>query len=252
LNAIPVTAVGNDVLGLELRRRLEAWDVDTGFVATLLNKPTGTVQVELDSRGSPSFDIVENAAWDYIPVSARLLQQASRSWAIVFGSLAQRSAHNRRTLAALLEAAPRAHTIFDVNLRAPFNSPKIVWPLARQASLIKLNEQELAFLLKQPVTPARLEKAARVFSEKTGCVRICVTAGSRGAGLLLGENWYWEPARKIQVKDAVGAGDAFLAAILHALLFQQVTPQKALACACRLAEFVASRDGATPAYAARG
>src|SRR3954470_16688802 len=173
LKAIPVTAVGEDVLGHELLRRLTTWSLDTLFVARLPKKPTGTVQVQLDGRGSPSFEIVADVAWDFIPVPAALLRKAGDCAAIIFGSLAQRSAHNRMQLAALLKAAPGAHKIFDVNLRAPFNSPEIVWSLAKESTLLKLNQDELAFLLNQKVMPRYLEKAARFLSQKTGCAQIC-------------------------------------------------------------------------------
>src|SRR5678815_80233 len=47
LNAIPVTAVGEDVLGHELLNRLQGWSLDISFVARLPKKPTGMVRVHL-------------------------------------------------------------------------------------------------------------------------------------------------------------------------------------------------------------
>src|SRR5262245_31547017 len=67
VNVLPVTAVGKDILGAELLRRLKNWGVATGFVGRLANKPTGTVRVDLDQAGKPSFEIVRDVAWDYIP-----------------------------------------------------------------------------------------------------------------------------------------------------------------------------------------
>ena len=49
--------------------------------------------------------------------------------------------------------------------------------------------------------------------------------------------------------DTVGAGDAFLASLLAELLKGRMLPQRTLARACRLGEWVASQRGATPEYA---
>ena len=60
--------------------------------------------------------------------------------------------------------------------------------------------------------------------------------------------WFWEDARPVKVRDTVGAGDSFLGALLGSLLLKQASPPEALTRACRLGEFVASCDGATPEY----
>lgn len=76
---------------------------------------------------------------------------------------------------------------------------------------------------------------------------VCITAGGEGAGLLDQERWFWEPAVPVAVRDTVGAGDAFLAALIAART-RGLEPREALTRACRLGEFVASCDGATPDY----
>jgi fructokinase len=248
--ALPVTAVGRDILGAELIRRLKGWGIDTRHVATIPRKPTGTVQVELDKAGKPHYEIVEGVAWDQIRVSAPLLAQARRSKAVVFGSLAQRTANNRRQLAKILDAASHAWRVFDINLRPPFDDLELVRNLARRSSLLKLNDEELSRFANRKLATPQLESSARKLAEETNCGRICVTAGAQGAGLLWEGQWYWEKSRKIKVKDSVGAGDSFLASLLHGLLFAQIPIRQALAKACRLAEFVAASDGATPYYQA--
>lgn len=248
VNALPVTAVGKDLLGAELLRRLKGWGIDTRYVAVLPKKPTGTVQVQLDKSGKPVYEIVRRVAWDEIPTSKRLLAHVGSSKAIVFGSLAQRTPHNRRQLAKILAAAPDAWKIFDINLRPPFDDLKLVRALSRRSSLIKLNNDELGRFAGRKLAPGQLEKAARGLSEEVGCERVCVTAGANGAGLLWEGEWFWEKPRPIKVKDSVGAGDAFLASLTYHLLFTGNRVQQALAKASRLAEFVASSEGATPAY----
>lgn len=242
-----VTAVGRDRLGDELLRRLESWGIDTRGVVVDADRGTGLSRVAL-LEGNPEFEIAPDVAWDRIELSPAVLAEAASSAAVVFGSLAQRSAHNRSRLAALLERCPAGLKVFDVNLRPPFDGADVVWDLARQADLVKLNQRELEILLGRPSTVTGLPDAARRFSELAGVRYVCVTAGSRGAGLLTEGRWFWQPTREIPVRDSVGAGDAFLAALLFGQLRGDESPERILRRAGRLAKFIVTQDGATPAY----
>jgi fructokinase len=66
--------------------------------------------------------------------------------------------------------------------------------------------------------------------------------------LLWHGTWYWEDGKAVKVADTIGAGDAFLAGFLAAFLGRRQSPRAALAAACRVGEFVAAADGATPSY----
>lgn len=250
--ALPVTAVGDDRLGHALREQLQRWEIDTGFVAMLPASPTGRVEVTLDARGTPRYTILQDVAWDHIPLSGELLDAAERSAAIVFGTLAQRSAWNRRSLLQLLDHATGSMKVLDVNLRPPFDDHALVWELARRATLIKLNDEELAQLLGEergddPERGAR-SFAGRIGGPNAGEPNVCITAGADGAGLLLEGTWHWSEARRVEVRDTIGAGDAFLAALVAGLLGNTAQPERILAGACRLGEFVAASEGATPRY----
>jgi fructokinase len=121
--------------------------------------------------------------------------------------------------------------------------------LAGQADLIKLNDEELEIVTHGVYPTLSLEKASGEYASQVGCQRLCVTAGKRGAGLRDGDNWYWVDGRTVVVKDTVGAGDSFLAALINGLVGPvSRTPDEILTRACRLGEFVASSDGATPHY----
>lgn len=251
--ALPITAVGTDFLGQELLRRLKWWDVDARFVTVLEDKATGVVQVSLDANGAASYRILEDVAWDWIRVSDELLEVADSSLALIYGTLAQRGEHNRQQFTRLLRRTTNAYKVFDVNLRPPFDEHELVWQLAAHADLIKLNAEELSALLHDPrlrdsATPNFFEEAARRLAARIGCSGICVTASERGAGLLLHGRWQWAEGRAVAVKDTVGAGDAFLAGLIHNLLILSPNPTEALERACRLGEFVAASTGATPFY----
>ncbi|HWA09695.1 MAG TPA: PfkB family carbohydrate kinase [Opitutaceae bacterium] len=247
LRARPVSAVGRDFLGDELLRRLAAAGVDPRFIARLADRPTGTVRAALDRNGSPTFTIHRAVAWDRIPVPRR--RRSHPPAAVVFGTLALREPANRRALAALLAAWPSALRVADLNLRPPFDSPKVIDLVLGQAQLLKLNDSELRRVAgKFPATPAGRERAVTRLGRRHGLSRVCVTAGAHGAGLWWDGSWHWEKARPVDIRDTIGAGDAFLAGLLAALLRRRQPPRAALAHACRMGEFVASRDGSMPPY----
>jgi fructokinase len=249
MTAYPVTAVGSDFLGQELIRRLEQWGLDSRFVNVLPEKDTGVVRAHIQPDRSAKYEIVEDVAWDWIEPDEEVFEMASRSASLLFGTLAQRSEHNRKRLNAVLEKMAGGLKIYDVNLRPPFDDAETIQYLATKSDLIKLNDEELEVVTHGLYPTLSLEKAAREYAAQVGCQRLCITAGARGAGLLDAGNWYWVDGRAVTVRDTVGAGDSFLAALISGLVGPvSRSPDAILTRACRLGEFVASSDGATPQY----
>ena len=246
--AVPVSAVGRDAWGERILQVMAERGVTDSGVPRLGDAPTGTVMAELTPRGDARYTIVEDVAWDRIPVSADVEIPAASSRALVYGSLALRSAANRATLERLFEAVPTyAWRVFDVNLRAPFDDLAVVREYARQANLLKLNAEEAARLAGEPGRDAGAEEEhARRIAAETGVGFVCVTSGARGAGVLRGGRWTWEPGRTVTVVDTVGAGDAFLAQLIAGLLAGGRSEARLVADACRRGEWVAGRAGACP------
>lgn len=249
LRVLPVTAVGRDFLGDELLRRVGGWGLELEAVTRDARRPTGTVLATLDSSGSASYDITRNVAWDHIELTAWLRRLSPKPDAIVYGTLALRGTANRRVLDRLLALWPDAIRVVDLNFRAPFDTERVSTFALVRAQLVKMNQDELARLTGLSGRSSRqMAEATRRFAEKENIPRVCVTAGDRGAGLLWDGEWFWENAQPVAVRDTVGAGDAFLGALLAALLGGTASPSAALSYACRVGEFVASQDGATPSY----
>lgn len=245
-----VSAVGRDLLGDELLRRLRHWNMDTLLVARHADAPTGYVRATLGSGGDARYEITPDVAWDRIPAGPDVAQTAQGARALVFGSLAQRSPANRAVLRQILDVLPPdAWRVFDVNLRAPHDDLDLVRSLAPRATLLKLNADEAARLCGEDAAAKGREEAhARALARETGCPIVCITAAERGAGLLRDDVWYWEPGRPVDVADTVGAGDSFLASLLMNLRERGLDAAGSLARACRTGEWVASQRGATPAY----
>jgi fructokinase len=250
-----ISAVGRDPLGDEILQVAAEKSVDTRWVSRAsTGLPTGTVIATLDAAGSATYEIVQPVAWDEISVPAGAVAAVEQSDALVFGSLACRSPHNLEQLRLLL-ALRGPLKFFDVNLRPPFVDLPRVIDLGSQADVIKLNHEEAGLLAawlrhgkttgSEPVTADTVAAAGAALADATGARRVCVTLGAAGAALWDRGQILLTPAPAVVVKDTVGAGDAFMAALAIGLVRGAET-RSVLAAACRLGAYVASCAGATP------
>lgn len=215
--AIVVSRVGNDSLGSEVREHLRRAEISDEYVQTDSTHSTGTVNVRIDSAGKPEFEITYPAAWDFLEWNAELEQLAQSCHAVCFGTLAQRSEQSQRTILRFLDATQRnCLRVFDVNLRQSFFSAEILSDSLSRASAMKLNHEEL------PVVADLLGIAENDFGaralEKFNLQFVCVTRGEKGS-VLFGRSGVREHSGfQIEVKDSVGAGDAFTAGLVHEYL----------------------------------
>jgi fructokinase len=239
--------VGVDELGTEAMQKLSGLGLECRYVQQDAERPTGTVQVCVDSSGQPKFEIMESVAWDFIGWTSDYEDLASQADAVCFGSLAQRSPESRSTIARFLTACPESSTtVFDVNLRQHFFSAEIIRQSLHLADIVKLNHEEL---------PRVIELAGLRYSEMRAAMHsmldgfdlkmICVTRGENGSILCTREAMDEHPGLKIHVKDTVGAGDAFTAGLIHCYL-RRTSLKTMNEVANQTGAWVASSVGATP------
>lgn len=145
LRSIAVSAVGNDAYGDEAIRQLEEKHLD--YLLPRVNYPTGTVQVELDDQGVPTYEIKTGVAWDNIPFTDAVSNVAANTCAVCWGSLAQRSAASRDTIYQFLDHTPSdCLKIFDINLRQNFYTKEIICESLKRCNILKINDEELITL----------------------------------------------------------------------------------------------------------
>ncbi len=239
-----VTRVGEDEPGEQLVAYLREHGVDTSLVQRDASRPTGTVRVDL-SAGEPCYTIVTDVAWDYIEAPEDARERVCTADAVCFVSLAQRHEVARRAIQSLLEdARGQALVVFDVNLRAPFVSAEVLNASLRLSDVVKLGEAELDHV---STLLGRTDLIGWLTAE-VGVQLVCVTRGAQGASLFTKSAKTDVSGHSVDTSrgDAVGAGDAFLAALTHQLVRNRVA-HEALQFANRYAALVASRRGAMPA-----
>jgi len=239
--------VGDDRLGQEALRRMHARGLSTRLVGVDEKLSTGFVRVELQASGEPGYEILEPVAWDAIRLTEELRATAETADVLVYGSLAQRRPASRQTIRQLFGAD--LVRVFDVNLRPPYVVKDTVEASVQAADVVKLNEDELNRLRRWFDLVGSTEESVAQLARRFGCHAVCVTQGCSGA-LLWTEDGCWQhEGYAVEVVDTVGAGDAFLAALLTGLL-EETSGDVILDRANRLGAYVASRSGATPAYPA--
>jgi fructokinase len=245
-----ISAVGADERGNRILRRMAQMGLSARFVRVDNEHCTGTVTVTLSSDGQPHYVIHRPAAYDFPGISPSsfddLLSHPS-DW-IYFGTLLQMSSAARELTREILAALPTAHRFYDVNLRANSYTPDLVRELMELTTVVKLNEVEAAEMSSMlGISCSSVEQFCRECASTFHLTAVCVTRGAKGCALLLGERYVEGPGYMIHMADAVGAGDAFAAALLHGLGAGWSASNTA-DFANRVGALVASRPGAIPAW----
>lgn len=245
--AYVVSCVGDDELGNEILARLDGLGLSRDYIAIDREHPTGTVSVELDAHGKPTYIIHEPVAWDFIPPLPQFLGLAGSADAVCFGSLAQRSDVSRTTIREFL-AATRAEClrIFDINLRQQYYNVDTIAAGLEAADVLKLNDDELPVVARLlSISAAAEEEVLATLCRRYALRLIALTKGPHGSVLFAPDGRAVHPGLPTQVADTVGAGDAFTAVIALGLL-QGLDLDTINAQANRVACYVCSRPGATP------
>ena len=236
-----ISAVGKDALGKEALSKIETTALDASFIQKVA-KPTGQVTITLDTKGSASYDIEANAAWDEIKATEEALKAVKQSDALVIGSLAFRESINLSAIEAFIEKS--SYIVFDLNLRAPHYDLEIIVGLMEAADMIKLNDEEMELIvIAIGIEGETLADELKQLSAMTETPTICVTMGADGAILYHKGGVHEQVGFPAKVLDTVGAGDSFLATLIYGLLTNE-TPEDALEVACAVGSLVASKAGA--------
>jgi fructokinase len=244
-----ISRVGDDELGRELLAFIESKGLSTAHVQQGHTHLTGVVKANVDDANEVVYKIVQPVAWDYIQYEPALAELVAQADVLVYGSLVARQAGSRETLYRLLENAQ--FRVFDVNLRPPHYTKEITKYLLDKSHLVKMNHHELAEIMewfgRGPVHDRA--EAMQWLAERYQLQAVCVTCGADGAMLWTGGRLYRAPGLPVQVRDTIGSGDAFLAALLKGWLAAE-EPEAMLRFACAAGALVATHQGATPTLTA--
>ncbi|HBH25171.1 MAG TPA: carbohydrate kinase [Cytophagales bacterium] len=242
-----ISAVGNDQLGNEILKIIN--EKNLGNLINLDSEhPTGTVEVTLDSDGVPTYNIIEEVAWDNIPFSRSAEKIVEVADAICFGSLAQRNETSRNTIMRYLKNSRKnCLKVYDINLRQLYYDKSTIKESLNIANVLKLNEEELDVLIRLFDLDDVLESVIDQLLHDFGLSVIALTMGTEGSYIFSGSQKSFLPTPKIELADTVGAGDSFTATMVSGLL-QNLPLETLHQNAVEVSAFVCSSSGAMPDY----
>jgi fructokinase len=239
-----ISKIGEDTLGSDLLEFIEKSQISVDHIGKDSTLPTSVVNVSLNHKGSPTYDILPNVAWDNIQPSPEITKLVSQSDLLIFGSLACRSSVTKTTLSSLFANAKKK--VLDVNLRLDFYSRELVELLLVNADIIKMNDEELEIIANWHGYEGDLTHKMRLLFEAYEPEVLLVTMGRKGACWVDANQTFFQEGFKVEVQDTVGSGDAFLAGLLSRYLVGD-TPSECLAFACATGAYVTGKTGGTPA-----
>lgn len=242
-----ITTVGNDLLGDKTILEIKKMGIHTDFVMRS-NAETGKCLVALDENQVPSYNLLNNVAYDLIGMP----NLAENKFDVLyFGTLALRNENNQNILKQLISKNEFENIFVDINIRPPFYSESVIKLALENATIIKISEEEL------PVVMSTLdkgflsiEKSANDISNNYANLKmIIITMGDKGAYVYdcVSEKSYEANAQKVTLVSTVGAGDSFSAAFL-AEYMKTSDITSALDLATKISGYVVAHSEAIPDY----
>jgi fructokinase len=244
-----LSRIGKDPAGKEILEKLAQYQFDPSDIQIDDVHPTGAVNVRLDEKGVPQFDILPNVAYDYIEFLPKVHSEPiSRTRLIYFGSLVQRTKLGFDSIQAMITGKnPAARCFYDINLRPGCYNNMLIFKSLSESNVLKLNREEFD-KLKQIM---RFEGGRHAFVqyllERYPLEFVSLTLGDRGSELFTKSGYYrTDPAKVASAADTVGAGDAY-AAMLAAGILRDWQPEEILQRASMFASRICEIKGAIPA-----
>ena len=245
IDTMAVSAIGNDKLGEDTIAEMNGKHLNHIFPS--VPYPTGSVQVKLDEKGVPAYDIKENVAWDNIPFTNEIESVARNCQAVCFGSLAQRNAVSRNTIRKFIESTPSGCIrIFDINLRQNFYTSNVIHDSLELCNILKINDEEIMLVSRMfNYDSSNIENVCRTIMEDFSLEMVILTCGTKGSYIFTKGGVSFMPTPKVNVADTVGAGDSFTGSFCAAIL-RGLPVAEAHKKAVEVSAYVCTQNGAMP------
>jgi fructokinase len=218
-----MTAVGADEPGDKAMAEAARFGIKTCLIQRNRYN-TGACLVTLDEKGSPSYNVLSDTAYDHITVPDALIVKINglKADMFYFNTLIQRTEESRLSLKRVLENCGFPEIFCDVNLRKDCFDRNSLELCMKKATIVKISEEEGHYLydlgllrdsgrgLPRDATESfpNLKLVLYTLGEDGSLVYDCASGKLYGSG---------KPP-KVEVVSTVGAGDYYGAAFVSVYL----------------------------------
>jgi fructokinase len=220
-----ISCIGEDVSGEHLIEILEQIGVDLRGIQRHATAPTRQIDVLRSVTGDRTFAGfrgADTAEFSDTHLKADLLPADLFETAqfLVFGTIGFAYAESRAAFerAITLAKAQSIQCVLDVNWRPVFwqdhdAAKLLILDVVQQADLLKLSVEEAQWLFD-------VSDPAIVASQFPALKGVLITAGKAGCEYWLSGNTGKVSAFEVEVEETTGAGDSFVAGLVHQLCIQ--------------------------------
>ncbi len=235
-DVIFVSKMGNDVFGKQSFRLYDEEGIDTSFILSDDELPSGVALITVDEAGENSIVVAPgaNAALGSAEV-AKAIQDISANYIV----LLQLEIPLETVHFVVREAAQKGATVILNPAPAAALSPALL----QFVDLLTPNETEASILSGIKVTNLETAKQAANAIRLLGVKNVVITMGESGALLLEDNTFYEVPTPVVQPVDTTAAGDVFNGALAVALS-EGKNLQTAVGFACEAASVSVTKMGA--------
>lgn len=218
-----ITKLGNEPLGVYVKKYLEREGIDTEFVSIDKHNTTGIMFKSKVSKGDPATAYYrKSSAFSHMGIKdIEKIDFSDVKLVHVTGIPPALSKECRDATYRLMEKAKEnnVYITFDPNLRPALWEDKevmvkVINDLASKADMVLPGLSEALIL----TGSNDLDKITK-FYKNLGVKNIVIKSGSKGAYVIEGEKQYFKKGFKVdKVVDTVGAGDGFAVGIISGIL----------------------------------
>ena len=212
-----ISAIGADDLGREVVSELKKFSIKP--VLSITPYPTGKVLIFNAPNGTYTAHNLENAAWDYIPLTTASAECIKKADAVYFDTLSMRKPYSRETILELIDMAKKsAYKFFDINLRQTDCDKDLILQLLKRANILKLNSEELKTIKTLFKLSGTTDDICLKLKEDYDLQYLILTNSSKESFIYGNKKMTKVTNEHLQQAFAYGAGNAFAGAFMSAVL----------------------------------
>lgn len=209
-NVTFIAKAGNDIFGRQAVEGYKKDGINTGFIFTDAENPSGVALITVDSKGENCIVVAPGANASLDRADIDIAREEIENAGIVLMQL--ETPMDTVCYAAEMAAAKGIKVVLN-----PAPAAMLPDKLLENLYMLIPNETEAEILSGVKVTDCESAcRAASVISSK-GVDIVVVTMGSRGALVKSGGDFYEVPSVKVKAVDTTAAGDTFCGALCVAL-----------------------------------